>query len=120
MNGEIHIQEADKNIGKDILVDQNTPQSNLAPIQAPIQDHKSTAHNDQPPDQDRPSWVEVTKKTTTNASTRSAPSSGSATPPKLKVEIPISAKTETTSNDFGKLFKRIEDLEKKVAKNGYG
>ena len=130
MNGEIHIKEADKNI----LVDQNTPQGHLAPLpqvdsegglHEPAQGSRledyTTAQSkkDQPPDH-KPSWVEVTKKTTTNASTiRSAPSS-SVTSPKPNAEMHISARTETTGNDFGKIFKRLADLEKKVAKGGYG
>ena len=86
------------------------------PRQESILSITSTAQ-DHPTITSQPSWVTVVKKTSTNTSSSTRSTSAKAV--QSKVEIPVTAKTNVTSQDFGKLFKKIEELEKRLAGTGY-
>ena len=117
--GEIRIREAEKK--SDIVVGQNIPSSELG-LRETQQDSKTTAP-DHPPNQiDKACWVTMAKKTTTNT-TSSAPATSAkavSAAAKSNAEMRIAAKTETTGSEFGKLVKKVEELEKKLAGKGYG
>ena len=123
---------------EDVLVDQKEIPVDVAPLNQvdsaagrnePRQDSdlsiETTAQSSDHPSitstTSNPSWVTVVKKTSTNigSATGSSTRSTSAKAVQSKVEIPITAKTYVTSQDFGRLFKIVEDLGKKVAGTGY-
>ena len=62
----------------------------------------------------KPSWVTVCKNTTTNATRSSTSSKAVSTAGQLKAEMPITTRTDKTSLDFGKIFKKLEEMDKKI------
>ena len=68
----------------------------------------------------KPSWVTVCKNTTTNATRSSTSSKAVSTAGQSKAEMPITTRTDKTSVDFGKIFKKLEALEKKIDEKSHG
>ena len=129
-NGETHINEVGEK--SDVVLDQNEVTGVIAPLsqvessvaglhepcQASNLGNKTIAQRkDHPKITSPPSWVTVAKRTTTNATTTRSATSAK---PDKNAETRISTKTEVTGSDFGKLFKKIENIEKRLAEKGYG
>ena len=114
------IQEVDKGI----VVDQNKTnppiESSAARLHEPGQDsNKSIVQTDHP--KDRPSWVTVATKTTNaTTTTRSTSAKAASSAVNSNAETRITAKTEATSSEFGKIFKKLEEIDKKIAGKSYG
>ena len=126
----------------DVVVDQKTIPVDEAPLlqvdtvarlhepsQVSNLEVKTTAQSkDHPsitPIPPKPSWVTVAKRTTTNATTRSTTSSKAAlSEDRSTAETQITARTQKTSTDFGKIFKKLDEpdakLEKTMNEKGYG
>ena len=56
------------------------------------------------------------KKTTTNANRSSTSSKADSSAGQSKAETLISTRTDNTSTEFGKIFKNLEELDKKLEK----